>query len=219
VGAGVVRGAGTGFAANAARAVDQHRAAARPGDRLPAPADGAVHLVTPRAAAALAAAGERLDDDQARRCGLRGTLPATATAGEVTSWTVELVNGSDLALATVPPRPVKVGARWFRVAAGPDGPDGHATEVAEASEAAGPVVNPMVPIARVVPPRMRTTLQVPIEVPDEPGRYQVRIALRQPGLGWFGVRTEGEVVVQPRGSATRPTNSGAPVSTWRTANR
>jgi hypothetical protein len=219
VGAGVVRGAGTGFAANAARAVDQHRAAARPGDRLPAPADAAVHLVTPRAAAALAAAGERLDDDQARRCGLRGTLPATATAGEVTSWTVELVNRSDLALATVPPRPVKVGARWFRVADVADGPDGHATEVAHASEAAEPVANPMVPIARVVPPRMRTTLQVPIEVPDEPGRYQVRIALRQPGLGWFGVRTEGEVVVQPRGSATRPTNSGAPVSTWRTANR
>ena len=77
----------------------------------------------------------------------------------------------------------------------------------------------MAPIARVVPPRMRTSLQVPIEVPDEPGHYQVRIALRQPGLGWFGVRTEGEVVVQPRGSATRPANSGAPVSTWRTANR
>jgi hypothetical protein len=210
VGAGVVRGAGAGFATNAARAVDQHRAAARPGDRLPAPADAAVRLVTPRAAAALAAAGERLDDDQARRCGLRGPLPATATAGEVTSWTVELVNRSDLPLATVPPRPVKVGARWFRIDDGPDG---------AVAQAPRPVANPMVPIARVVPPRMRTTLHVPIEVPDEPGHYQVRIALRQPGLGWFGVRTEGEVVVQPRGSATRPTNSGAPVSTWRTANR
>jgi hypothetical protein len=113
----------------------------------------------------------------------------------VTSWTVELVNRSDLVLATVPPRPVKVGARWFRVEDGGDGPDDAGRSDGPRTRAARPVINPMVPIARVVPPRMRTTQQVPIEVPDEPGRYLVRIALRQPGLGWFGVRTEGEVVV------------------------
>jgi len=36
-----------------------------------------------------------------------------------------------------------------------------------------------------------------VEVPDEPGCYQVRVALRQPGVGWFGVRVQGEVTVKP----------------------
>ena len=43
---------------------------------------------------------------------------------------------------------------------------------------------------------MRTEVEVLIEVPDEPGRYEVRVALRQPGLGWFGVRIQGEVAVK-----------------------
>ena len=225
VGAGVVRGVRAGFGANASRAVEQHRALARPDDRRPAPDAAALHLVTPFAAGVLAAAGQRLDGEQARRCGLRGTLPATATSGEVATWTVELVNRSDRVLATVPPRPVKVGARWFRLP--DDGNGGGDADGVPAGDAEGagaghdePVVNPMVPIPRVVPPAMRTSVQVPIEVPAEPGRYRVRIALRQPGLGWFGVRVEREVRVdQPRGSATRPTNSGAPEPTWRTANR
>ncbi len=268
VGAGVVRGVRAGFGANVARAVDQHRAAGRTGDHRPVPPEAVVRLVTPQAAAALAAAGRQLDDEQARRCGLRGPLPRAVTAGEVTTWPVELVNRSDHLLATVPPRPVKIGARWYRLAGsagdafdpddlpGPDEPhepgdpgsaDPGGTDDSDSDDTGGtgaagtdsasrdagggqePIANPMVPIPRVVPPGMRTVVHVPVEVPAEPGRYRVRVALRQPGLGWFGVRTEGEVRVlgarggrtgQPaEGSATRPTNSGAPVSTWRTANR
>ncbi len=189
VGAGVVRGVSTGFGANAARAVEQHRSAARPDDRQPTPADAGVQLVTPHTAAALAAMGLPLDPDNASRCGVRGALPAVARAGEVTRWAVEVVNRSDGPLGTVPPRPVKVGARWFRLADGHDepGPDDE------------PEVNPMGPISRILPPRMRTEIDVPIEVPDEPGRYEVRVALRQPGLGWFGVRVQGDVVVKADG--------------------
>jgi hypothetical protein len=190
VGAGVVRGLHIGFGVNAARAVDQHRAPERPPDRRPAPADAGVRLVTSRTAAALASVGRPLDGAQAARCGVQGMLPATAAAGEVTTWTVELVNRSDGPLATVPPSPVKVGARWFRVAGGAPAPGDAEPE---------PIANPLVPIARVVPPRMRTTVRVPIEVPAEEGTYRVRIALRQPGLGWFGVRVDGEVAVKAGG--------------------
>jgi hypothetical protein len=186
VGAGVVRAVSTGFGANAARAVEQHRATSRPDDRRPAPADAGVQLVTPRTAAALAAMGQRLDAAQSSRCGVRGSLPAVAVAGETTTWSVEVVNRSAGPLGTVPPRPVKIGARWFRLGDGHDqpGPDDE------------PVVNPLGPISRILPANMLTEIEVPVAVPDEPGRYQVRVALRQPGLGWFGVRVQGEVVVK-----------------------
>jgi hypothetical protein len=38
-------------------------------------------------------------------------------------------------------------------------------------------------------------VEVPLEVPDVPGAYRLRVALRQPGLGWFGVRAEAVVEV------------------------
>jgi hypothetical protein len=187
VGAGVVRGVTTGFGANAARAVEQHRSTDRTDDRQSTPADVAVQLVTPRTAARLAGMGEPLAADQAGLCGVRGTLPAVARAGEITTWSFDVVNRSAGPLGTVTPRPVKVGARWFLLADGHDEP-GPEDE---------PVANPLGPLSHVLPPQMRTTVEVPVEVPDEPGRYEVRIALRQPGLGWFGVRVQGEVVVKP----------------------
>ena len=188
VGPGVRRGAAAGFGANAARAMEQHRAGGRPADRQPAPPEAAVRLVTPQAAERLAAMGQAIDADEARRCGLRGALPAAVVGGEVTSWRLELVNRTSAPLGTVPPRPLKVGVRWFRL---PDGEDEPAADDAPVA------VGPQTPIARVVPPGMRTDMDVMVEVPDEPGRYQVRVALRQPGVGWFGVRVQGEVTVKP----------------------
>ncbi|MDD9368846.1 MAG: DUF4915 domain-containing protein [Acidimicrobiales bacterium] len=186
VGSGVVRGVTTGFGTNAARAVEQHRSSDRTDDRHSTPADVAVQLVTPRTAARLAAMGEPIAPEEANRCGVRGTLPAVVTAGEITTWSVEVLNRSDDPLGTVPPRPVKVGARWFHLADGRDEPEPDDE----------PVANPLGPITHVLPPQMRTEVEVPIEVPDEPGRYEVRIALRQPGLGWFGVRIQSEVTVK-----------------------
>jgi len=187
-GPGVRRGVAAGFGANASRAIEQHRAGARPDDRQPAPPDASVQLVTPRAAERLAAMGHTIDADGARRCGLRGALPAAAVAGEVTTWRLELVNRTGAPLGTVPPRPVKVAARWFRLPEGADDPVADEAPVA---------VSPATPIGRVVPPGMRTDVDVLVDVPDEPGRYQVRVALRQQGLGWFGVRVQGEITVKP----------------------
>jgi hypothetical protein len=216
-GPGVVRAAATGFGANAARAVEQHRAAARPPERWSTPADASLRLVTARTAAELAAMGEPIAARDAVRCGVRGTLPAAAVAGEVTTWRFEVVNRSDRPLGSVLPRPVKVGVRWFPLVPGQAG----------AGSSTRPVGNPLGPLPRVVPPRARTLVDVPVEVPAEPGRYEVRVALRQPGTGWFGVRVQGEVLVEAGdrtpppahadGSDTRPTNRGTPVPTWRTA--
>jgi Domain of unknown function (DUF4915) len=199
--AAVVRGVAAGFAANAARAVEQHRTGTRPPERRPAPDDAAVRLVTPRAAADLAAAGRALDPGRASRCGVRGTLPAEMAAGAVASATVEVVNRSDGPLATVPPRPIKLGARWRPLPAEGENEDDD-------------IANPLVPLPRVLPAGTRTTADVPLEAPDEPGRYEVRIALRQPGLGWFGARLQAEVEVleaAPTGAAgaQRPGAEGA----------
>jgi hypothetical protein len=104
----------------------------------------------------------------------------------VTTLTFEVVNRSDGPLGTVPPRPVKVGARWFRLVGDRDQPEPDDE----------PEVNPYAPISRTLPPNMRTEVEVPLEVPADPGRYEVRVALHQPGVGWFGVRVQGEVVVK-----------------------
>jgi hypothetical protein len=173
----VVRGVAAGFGANAARAVEQHRAPERPPDRRPAPRDAGVRVVTDGAAASGAAAGRPLDAARAGACAVRGKLPTRAVSGEVTSVTVEVVNRSDAPLASVLPRPVKVGARWRRLTGGET------------------IANPLVPLPRVLPPGMRTPVEVPLEVPAEPGDYEVRVALRQPGHGWLGVRVQGTVSV------------------------
>ena len=111
----------------------------------------------------------------------------------------------------MPPRPLKVGVRWFRL---PDGEDEPAADDAPVA------VGPQTPIARVVPPGMRTDVDVLVEVPDEPGRYQVRVALRQPGLGWFGVRVQAEVTVKSGDSTDRCRVSPRPRGGgWGTARR
>ena len=189
-GPGVRRGVVSGFGANAARAIEQHRAGGRPAERQPAPASAAVRLVTPQAAAALAGMGEAVDRHEAVRCGLRGGLPPAVLAGEVATWRLELVNRMSGPVGSVPPRPVRVGTRWYRLADGADAP-------ADGDEPAA--VGPLSPIERVVPPGMRTEVDVLIEAPTEPGRYHVRVALRQPGTGWFGVRVQAEVTVKPAG--------------------
>jgi hypothetical protein len=188
VGPGVLRGVEAGFGANAARAVEQHRGRSRPVEHQPTSLPVAVRLVTREAAARLAAMGQAVDRRAARRCGLRGVLPAAVVAGEVTTWRLELVNRTSGLLGTVPPRPVTVGARWFRLDDGEDVPAAGAEPVA---------TNPQTPIERVVPPGMGTDVDVIVEAPAEPGRYHVRVALRQPGLGWFGARVQGEVLVKP----------------------
>lgn len=209
VGPGVVRSVTTGFGANAARTVEQHLGVGRTAGRRAAAAGATVRLATPRTAEALAAMGELLDAGAAARCGVRATLPPVVRAGEVTTWHVEVVNQTDGPLGTVAPRPVKVGARWFRH--GPDGADAEPTTSAagaadptasaDADPTAGgePIANPLVPLPRTLPPHMRTAVTLPVEVPEQPGRYTVRIALRQPGRGWFGVRAQAEVEVKADG--------------------
>jgi hypothetical protein len=208
VGPGVVRSVTTGFGTNAARTVEQHLGVGRTAGRRAGAAGATVRLATPRTAAALAAMGELLDADAAARCGVRATLPPVVRAGEATTWRVEVVNQTDGPLGTVAPRPVKVGARWFRLGPkGTGGPPGATGDPATPAgdpvagvEAGGePIVNPLVPLPRTLPQHMRTAVALPVEVPEEPGRYTVRVALRQPGRGWFGVRAEAEVEVKADG--------------------
>ncbi|HEX6417599.1 MAG TPA: DUF4915 domain-containing protein [Acidimicrobiales bacterium] len=190
VGPRVVRAVRTGFGTNAARAVEQHRGRDGAAGRAAGAAGASLPLVTPRAAATLAAMGEPVDEVTAARCGVRATLPAVVQPGEVTTWEVEVVNHGDRPLGTVPPRPVKVGARWFR----------HVGADPAADPAGGePITNPLVPLPRTLPPHTRTAVPLPVEVPGEPGRYSVRIALRQPGRGWFGVRAQADVDVKAGG--------------------
>jgi hypothetical protein len=78
-----------------------------------------------------------------------------------------------------------VAARWLR-RHGPDEAD--VTQV---------LVNAAVPLPHVVPPGGRATVEVPLEAPVEPGPYELRVALRQPGPGWFGARLQVGVLVTP----------------------
>ncbi len=60
------------------------------------------------------------------------------------------------------------------------------------------VVNPPVPLPRLLLPGERAELDVPVEAPEVPGRYELRVALSQRGLGWFGVRLQATVDVVTR---------------------
>ena len=176
----LARGVAQGFGANAARVVEQYRSARRPAERRPATPEAATRLVPSRVAGAVAAMGRPLDADDARRCGVRGTLPAEMVAGTAHSVPLRVVNRSSRPIASLLPRPIKVAARWFRVA------DGTRSE---------PIANPRVPLPRVVPTAGHTSVDVPLEVPGEPGLYEVWVALHQPRLGWFGARIQAEVTV------------------------
>jgi hypothetical protein len=176
----LARGVALGFGANTARAVEQHRSTRRPVERRSTPPDAALRLVPPRSAAALAAMGRAIDPGDARRCGLRGRLPTEAVAGTAGSVELEVLNRSRRPIGSVLPRPIKAAARWFSIVDGRRGK---------------PLTNPLVPLPRVVPPGQRVPLRVPLEVPATPGLYELRVALHQPRLGWFGRRAQGDITV------------------------
>lgn len=185
----LARGAAIGFGANPARAVEQHRGAERDADRASTPSPARLQLVTTRTAEVLAAPGHPLDPADARRCKVR--LPASKqvdafVAGEVRSVRVTVENGSRLALVTVPPHPIRVGARWIRR------DDGEAEPGAVPSPP-----RPMSALPRLLPPDDALQVDVLLVAPDQPGTYEVRIALHQKGLGWFGRRVRLEVSVTP----------------------
>jgi hypothetical protein len=176
----LARGLATGFAANAVRAVEQHNAAGRPTDLRPAPSHRGVRLATPAVAAELAAMGEPVPPEDTAAYALHGVLPTLLRAGTVTSARLVVANSAGRPLGSVPPHPVRVGACWF-----PVGDD-------------EPLPNPAVPVPHVVWPGEAAEVVVPLEAPDEPGLYELRVALQQGGVGWFGVRVEAVVQVMPQ---------------------
>jgi hypothetical protein len=176
----LARGVALGFGANPARAVEQYRSARRPAERRPTPSEVAVRLVSPPIAASAAAMGRALESDDARRCGVRGSIPPEMAAGTVHTVALRVVNRSSRPIASLLPRPIKVAARWFRVTEGQRGK---------------PRPNPRIPLPRVVPSAGHAPIDVPLEVPAEPGLYEVWVALHQPRLGWFGARVQAEVTV------------------------
>ncbi|HEY8548093.1 MAG TPA: hypothetical protein VIL36_23710, partial [Acidimicrobiales bacterium] len=104
----------------------------------------------------------------------------------VRTTTVAVTNGSPLALATVPPHPIRVGSRWIRV----DGPDRRNGDDRRRFRR-----GPLSALPRLLHPGETTDVEVLLVAPDEPGRYEVRIALHQSGRGWFGRRARGVVTV------------------------
>jgi hypothetical protein len=187
--AALARGVALGFGSNAARAVEQHRSSRRPAERRPTDPEVAVRLATPRAAREAAVMGRVLDPADARHCGVQGSLPAEMAAGTVRTVTFDVVNRSSRAIGTVLPRPVKLAARWYPIAVGQRGK---------------PVANPRVPLPRVVSAGAQTPVDVPLEVPGEPGLYEVWVALHQPRLGWFGARVQSEVTVVAPATPSSP---------------
>jgi hypothetical protein len=186
----LVEGLALGFGGNPARAVEQHRGTSRDAVQQPAPEAARVQLVTPAVSAQLATPGTTLDSTVATRCAVRAKLPGRLVAGEWRMLTVAVENRSNLALASVPPQPVRVGARWF-------GP-GRRSHRADSDPRDDDVTrNPTTPLPRLLRPGDRTEVEVILAAPVQPGRYQVRVALYQPQLGWFGVRAQGAVVVDP----------------------
>lgn len=195
---GLARGVAIGFGANPARAVEQHRGDDRAVDHLSAPEEARVRLVTGHTAAKLAAAGELMESRRGARCTVRGTLPSEPMApGETQELVVRVVNASPLALATVPPFPIRVGARWIRIDDGDDG--GRFRRGA------------MSALPRLLHPDEQVEVAVLLTAPDEPGRYEVRLALHQIGRGWFGRRTAGKVrvVAAEPGDQPQPAGTGA----------
>jgi len=183
----LARGVAVGFGANPARAVEQHRGDGREVGRASAPPESRLHLVSATTAAKLAASGEVLDARPAGHCRARATLPnMPLRPGEARTTTVAITNGSTLALATVPPHPIRVGSRWIRID-GPAGGEGNGRRRFRRG--------PMTALPRLLHPGETTDVEVLLVAPDEPGRYEVRIALHQTGRGWFGRRARGVVTV------------------------
>lgn len=227
----LARGVALGFGGNPARAVEQHRATAREASQQSAPDEARVRLVTPRTAARLAAAGQRLAAEKAARCSVRGILPAQMTVGEIRTLTVTVTNRSGTPLTTVPPGPIRLGARWLpldRPPARPAATSGdrtpdlatsptnsrHPTDPAtsptngrhhptDPGTAASPrgvdrpaqIRNPLAPLPHVLPHDEQAEVEILLVAPDHPGRYELRVALHQPTVGWFGIRLHRTITV------------------------
>jgi hypothetical protein len=162
-----------------------------------------VALAPARVARPLATLGERLAPEAAGACGLRGRLPTRMAAGTAGVVAVDVVNASPFPLGSVTPKVVRLAARWADADAYADGDTrggGPPRSGGRPRPGGAPaLVNPPVPLPRVVFPGERVRVTVPLEAPDAPGTYVLRVALRQAGLGWFGVRLEATVAVTPSG--------------------
>jgi hypothetical protein len=204
--AALARGVAVGFGANPARAVEQHRGEGRDAGRASAPPGARVHLVTATTATTLAAAGEVLDARHAGRCGAVAALPAgPLRPGEARTATVTVTNGSALALASVPPHPIRIGSRWIRI-------DGASTGDGDGDRDSPPTRfrrGPMTALPRLLHPGESTDVEVLLVAPDEPGCYEVRVALHQTGRGWFGRRSRGEISVVGGGPPAAGRRAGA----------
>lgn len=171
----LARAVAIGFGSNVARAVEQQRASDR-SDHLRAANEAArLRTITPRVAKRLESAGRTLDRKQTDDCWVIGSLPRQVTAGEVLAFGVTVENHSHTPLATVPPHPIRIGARW--------------------SAESTLVRNPLTPLPELLHPGESAKVEVLLEVPEVPGRYEVKVALHQAGLGWFGMRVQDVVTV------------------------
>jgi hypothetical protein len=183
----LARGLATGFGANPARAVEQQRGTLREADQRPTPEAARVRLVPPRIARTLARSGEPLDQDDARALRIVGSLPDRVATGEVRAITVTVENRSAVAVATVVPKPIRIGARWLPL----DGAPGEDDPKLVHKRAMGLLA----PLPRLLHPGDDAATEVVLEAPATPGRYQLRVALHQPGRGWFGRRLQHVVTV------------------------
>jgi hypothetical protein len=194
--AALARGLATGFGANPARAVEQHRGTVREAEQRPTGEAARVRLVPPRIARTLARSGQPLDPADARALRVTGSLPGDVAAGEVRTVTVTVENRSSVALATVVPKTIRVGARWLSL---DDPPDETGLKLAHKQALAL-----LAPLPRLLHPGDEAATEIVLEAPAEPGRYQVRVALHQPGRGWFGRRLQQEVTVTATPASAPP---------------
>lgn len=171
----LARAVAIGFGSNAARAVEQHRAGDRSHSLRATSEVAQVRMITPRVAKRLESAGRTLERESADDCLVIGSLPEQVTAGDVLALEVTVENQTRTPLATVPPHPIRIGARW---------------------SADGTLVrNPLTPLPELIHPGEASQVEVLLEVPEVPGHYEVKIALHQTGLGWFGLRIQDPVTV------------------------
>jgi hypothetical protein len=188
----LARGLATGFGANPARAVEQHRGTLREVAQRPTAEAARMRLVPPRIARTLARAGQPLDRDDARALRVSGTLPGHVAAGEVRTVAVTVENRSPVAVATVVPKTIRVGARWLPL-------DALTSDAGDDGDAGGPAhkraLALMTPLPRLLHPGDAAEAEVILEAPDAPGRYELRVALHQPGRGWFGRRLQHQITV------------------------
>jgi hypothetical protein len=114
---------------------------------------------------------ERLPTDVTESCfriELTSRLPRIVNAGEVIEVEARITNDSDFKLSSTAPYPVRVSYHWLR----PDGSvavyDGHRSEL----------IPPL-------PARATRHYYLRFQIPDEPGSYQLQLALVQEQVRWF----------------------------------